>query len=31
MLGPNASELSRFLPELRQLYPDIPEPADLPP
>jgi TolB-like protein/tetratricopeptide (TPR) repeat protein len=31
MLGENASEISRLLPELRQLYPDIPKPIDMPP
>ncbi|MBU6365513.1 MAG: protein kinase [Gemmatimonadetes bacterium] len=30
-LGDGAAELSRMLPRLRQLYPDIPEPLDLPP
>jgi len=31
MLGDNASELSRLLPELRRLFADIPEPEELPP
>jgi TolB-like protein/Tfp pilus assembly protein PilF len=31
MLGENASELSRILPELRRLFPDIKEPEELPP
>jgi serine/threonine protein kinase/tetratricopeptide (TPR) repeat protein len=31
MLGDNASELSRILPELRRHYADIPEPQELPP
>jgi len=31
MLGSNAAEISRLLPELRTIYPDIPEPADVPP
>lgn len=30
-LGPAAAEVARVLPRLRQLYPDIPEPLDLPP
>jgi len=30
-LGNNAAELARLLPELRQLYPDLPEAADMPP
>jgi len=30
MLGSNASELARLLPELRRRFPDIPEPEDLP-
>ncbi len=31
MLGDNASEISRLLPELRRLFADIPEPEELPP
>jgi len=31
VLGDNASELSRLLPELRRLFVDIPEPEELPP
>jgi TolB-like protein len=31
MLGNNAAEISRLLPELRTIYTDIPEPADVPP
>ncbi len=31
LLGDNASELSRLLPDLRRHFPDIPEPEDLPP
>ena len=30
-LGDSAPEIARILPRLRQLYPDIPEPLDLPP
>ncbi|UCF35715.1 MAG: protein kinase [Acidobacteriota bacterium] len=30
MLGDNASEMTRLLPELRRRFPDIPEPIDLP-
>ena len=31
MLGENGSDLSRLLPELRRLFPDIPEPEEMPP
>lgn len=31
ILGENAPEVSRLMPELRQKYADIPEPAELPP
>jgi serine/threonine protein kinase/tetratricopeptide (TPR) repeat protein len=31
LLGDSAGELSRLLPEIRQRYPDTPEPLDLPP
>ena len=31
MLGDDAPALSRLLPELRQLYPDVPEPGEMPP
>ncbi len=30
-LGDSAAEIARLLPELRRRFPDIPEPADLPP
>jgi tetratricopeptide (TPR) repeat protein len=31
VLGSGAAEIARIMPRLRQLYPDIPEPLDLPP
>jgi tetratricopeptide (TPR) repeat protein len=31
MLGSDASEIARLLPQLRRLYPDIPPPLELPP
>ena len=31
VLGPGAAEFARIMPRLRQIYPDIPAPVDLPP
>jgi len=31
VLGPSAAEIARIVPKLRQMFPDIPDPLDLPP